>query len=127
MYASSKAWIRSFTIALSKEEKNSGIEIYTFNPGLLLTTLTGKPRLLKGYEGLADTLKKVILLVGDSNENAGRDLAGLAINGHAGKVEIDRMRPSRFVPMILMRLLTGRRADIDVSTIEPVIIEPETE
>ena len=127
MYASSKAWIRNFTVALSKEEKNSGIDIHTFNPGLLLTTLTGKPRLLKGYEGLVDTLKKVMLLFGDSNENAGRDLANLAINGQPGKVEIDRMRPGRFVPMILTRLLTGKRAAVDVSTIEPVVIEPETE
>jgi len=50
-YASSKIWVRSFTLALAKEnaaQKNIGI--YAFNPGLVNTNLLRKIDVVEGYE-----------------------------------------------------------------------------
>jgi NAD(P)-dependent dehydrogenase (short-subunit alcohol dehydrogenase family) len=49
-YASSKAWVRSFTLALAKENKDNGVGIYAFNPGLVDTDLLRKIDAIKGYE-----------------------------------------------------------------------------
>jgi glucose 1-dehydrogenase len=38
-YASTKAWIRIFTLALAKEYKDSGVGVFAFQPGLMETDL----------------------------------------------------------------------------------------
>ncbi len=38
-YASTKAWIRVFTLAMAKEYKDSGVGVYAFQPGLMDTDL----------------------------------------------------------------------------------------
>ena len=38
-YASSKYWVSSFTRALAKEYKDSGVEVIGYNPGLVITDL----------------------------------------------------------------------------------------
>jgi len=49
-YASSKAWVRNFTLALAKEYKKTGIGIYAFQPGLVETDLLRKVDVVQGYE-----------------------------------------------------------------------------
>jgi glucose 1-dehydrogenase len=49
-YASSKTWVRAFSLALAKEYKESGVGIYTFNPGLMQTDLMEKIEAVSGYE-----------------------------------------------------------------------------
>ena len=49
-YASSKAWVRNFTLALAKEYKKTGIGIYAFQPGLVETDLLRKVSVVQGYE-----------------------------------------------------------------------------
>ena len=49
-YASSKAWVRNFTLALAKEYKQTGIGIYAFQPGLVETDLLRKVSVVQGYE-----------------------------------------------------------------------------
>jgi glucose 1-dehydrogenase len=49
-YASSKAWVRNFTLALAKEYKQTGIGIYAFQPGLVDTDLLRKVSVVQGYE-----------------------------------------------------------------------------
>lgn len=43
-YASSKAWVRNFTLALAREYAKTGIGIFAFNPGLVDTDLLRKNR-----------------------------------------------------------------------------------
>ncbi|MEO8394559.1 MAG: SDR family oxidoreductase [Chloroflexota bacterium] len=53
-YGSSKSWVRAFTLALAKENKDNGVGIYAFNPGLVDTDLLRKIDSIAGYEkGLA--------------------------------------------------------------------------
>lgn len=49
-YGSSKTWVRSFTLALAKENKDGGVGIYAFNPGLVDTDLLRKIESVAGYE-----------------------------------------------------------------------------
>jgi len=49
-YASSKAWTRSFTKALADETKDSGVGVYAFNPGLVLTDLLTQVDVIAGSE-----------------------------------------------------------------------------
>lgn len=49
-YGPSKIWIRSFTLGLAQEYKDSGIGVYAFNPGLVDTDLLRQVDAVAGYE-----------------------------------------------------------------------------
>jgi len=49
-YASSKAWVRSFTLALAEETKGTGVGVYAFNPGMVLTDLLTDVEVVGGSE-----------------------------------------------------------------------------
>lgn len=49
-YGSSKAWVRSFTLTLAKEYKQTpGLGIFAFNPGLMDTDLLRKVEVVEGH------------------------------------------------------------------------------
>ena len=50
VYGSSKAWVRSFTKALAEENKESGVGVYAFNPGMVLTDLLTDIDVIEGSE-----------------------------------------------------------------------------
>jgi glucose 1-dehydrogenase len=49
-YASSKMWIRVFTLALAKEYKDSGVGVFAFQPGLMDTDLLTEVTTFAGHE-----------------------------------------------------------------------------
>lgn len=49
-YAASKAWIKSFTLALAREYKDSGVGVYAFSPGMMDTDMLLDVEVLRGYE-----------------------------------------------------------------------------
>ena len=61
-YASSKAWVRNFTLALAAEYKDSGVGVFVFNPGLMDTALLRKSEAIEGYESRLNPLRTVIRL-----------------------------------------------------------------
>lgn len=123
LYGASKAWVRNFTLAMAKDEAGSGIEIGTFNPGLTLTDLTGRPAVLRGNEAAQlRGLRIVLPLLGSRAEESGASLARLALRERPIARENQHRR---LLPRVLGRLLTGRRADIDVEAIAPRVVEPE--
>lgn len=123
LYSSAKAWVRNFTVALAKEEKDSAIEVGTFQPGLILTSLTNRPRVLKGNEEkMVSGLKKAMPIIGNSAEEIGAKLGTLLLSEQPIKIENSY---GSFIYKVLSRLLTGRRAQLDLSSISPIIIEPE--
>lgn len=61
-YASSKAWVRNFTLALAKETKESGVGVYLFNPGLVNTDMMQNLHFIQGYEGQLKTFKTIARL-----------------------------------------------------------------
>ncbi|MGI9061868.1 MAG: SDR family NAD(P)-dependent oxidoreductase [Ktedonobacteraceae bacterium] len=61
-YASSKAWVRNFTLALAKENAKTGIGIYAFNPGLVNTDLLRKVDVVEGFEAKLKPFSTIIRL-----------------------------------------------------------------
>jgi glucose 1-dehydrogenase len=59
-YASSKIWIKSFTLALAKEYKDSGVGVFAYNPGLMDTDFL---RIVETIEGMQDKLKVMPFLI----------------------------------------------------------------
>jgi NAD(P)-dependent dehydrogenase (short-subunit alcohol dehydrogenase family) len=49
-YGSSKIWVRSFTLALAEETKDSGVGVFAFNPGMVLTELLTDAEVIAGSE-----------------------------------------------------------------------------
>ena len=88
-YASSKAWLRSFTLALSKEYKNSGVGVYAFNPGLVDTDLLRKFRVIEGYEERAKMLEIVMRMWAKPPEVAARKALWIASDATDGRTGLD--------------------------------------
>lgn len=49
-YASSKIWVRSFTKALAEETRGTGVDVFAFNPGMVLTDLLTDLDVIEGSE-----------------------------------------------------------------------------
>lgn len=77
-YGSSKAWVRNFTRALAKEHRRSGVDIFAFQPGLMLTDLVMKPEAVAGYEAQLAPLATVLKMWGEPPEVAADKVAWLA-------------------------------------------------
>ncbi|MBN8618081.1 MAG: SDR family oxidoreductase [Anaerolineae bacterium] len=61
-YASSKYWVKSFTMALAQEYKATGVGIYAFNPGLVDTEMLRDLEAVQSFESKLNPLKTVIRL-----------------------------------------------------------------
>ncbi len=86
-YGASKAWIRSFSLALAAEERARGIGVFTLNPGLLDTALTRDLTVVAGYEGRAHAFDRIARLLAAPPEESARLalwLAGPATDGRTG-------------------------------------------
>jgi glucose 1-dehydrogenase len=86
-YASSKAWVRSFTLALAKEYKDSGVTIAAFNPGLMETDLMSNVEVVAGYEERMQPLYTVMRMWGNPPEVPAQtavQLASSATDGRTG-------------------------------------------
>lgn len=59
-YASSKAWVRSFSKSLAEETKETGVGVFSFNPGMVLTELLTDVEVIEGSE---DRLKNFPTIV----------------------------------------------------------------
>ena len=108
-YASSKAWIRNFTLALAKEYKNSGVGVHAFNPGLVLTDMLDQVEAMAGYEERVRPLETVARMWGNPPEVPAERavwLASSATDGRTG-LEVRVLRPTVIVGGLLHEL--GRR------------------
>jgi glucose 1-dehydrogenase len=86
-YASSKAWVRHFTLALAKEYQDSGVGVFTLHPGLMHTDLLYKIEAVSGYEARVKPLETVIRLWANPPDVPARKavwLAGPATDGRTG-------------------------------------------
>lgn len=119
-YASSKAWVRSFTQALVKEYHDSGVGIYALNPGLMYTDLVRRIDVVEGYGRRLAPFKTILRLWANPPEVPARKavwLASTATDGRTG-LEVKVLTPRRMLGGLLRegwRRLTRRPADpIDV-------------
>jgi len=134
-YASSKYWVRSFTLALAEEYKTSGIGIYAFNPGLVDTALLRQVDALTGYERKLKPLSMVIRLWANAPEVPAQKalwLVSPATNGKTGLVVSVLSRRRLFTGLLrdLKRRLTHTPApdtSLDITSVLPVMPLPRPE
>lgn len=105
-YASSKAWLRNFTVSLAKEYKASGVGIYSFNPGLVLTDMLSQVEAIDGYAEQMRPLETVTRMWGNLPEVPAAKavwLASAATDGRTG-LEINVLSPRVVVSGLLREL-----------------------
>jgi NAD(P)-dependent dehydrogenase (short-subunit alcohol dehydrogenase family) len=129
-YASSKTWIRNFTLALAKEVDHLGVEVIVFQPGLMDTDLIRKVDVIQGYAKRLEPFKTVIRLLGKHPRAAAEKAVWLASSATDGKNGLEA-RVGGMLSMLgsvisyLGQRLTGRaqkEVDLDIN-----IIPPETD
>ena len=124
-YASSKAWIASFTAALAKENaRQAGIGVFAFNPGLVDTDMLRSPKAISGWEQRLNPLKTVIRMWANPAEVPAERavwLVSAATDGKTGLVN-KVLGPGRLVRGLLNevgRRLTGRgeKVELDIHSV----------
>ncbi len=132
-YTSTKAWVRSFTLALAKESAGSGVGVFAFNPGLMLTEFMTNIEVISGYEERLKPLEWVLRVWGNSPDKPARKAVWLASSATDGKtgLYVKTISPASMLAGLLrdrLRSLAGRPAPgvkLDVSTLPPDFVLPE--
>jgi NAD(P)-dependent dehydrogenase (short-subunit alcohol dehydrogenase family) len=127
-YAPTKIWVRSFTLAMAQEYKDSGVGVFAFNPGLVETDMAQQVYAIKGYETLMQPLKTVMRMWGNPPEVPAEKalwLASAATDGKTG-VEVQVLNFPRVVSGALgegLRRLTGRNNSVplQIEVVPPAI------
>ena len=115
-YASSKAWLRSFTMALAEENKESAVGVYAFSPGLVDTDMLRHVDVVPGYEKTVEALRVLIPMWGNPPRVPAEKavwLASPATDGKTGLI-VRVFGPRMMIGGALRegwRRLTGRRGD----------------
>ncbi len=84
-YAPSKAWMRSFTMALAEETRGSGVGVYAFNPGMVLTDLLTDVEVIDGSEDKLKNFPTVVRLLAKPPEFPARKAVWIASSATDGK------------------------------------------
>ena len=118
-YASSKAWVRNFTLALAKEYKKTGIGIYAFQPGLVETDLLRRVSVVQGYEKKLKIFSTIIRVWANPPSVPAEKavwLASAATNGKTG-LEVHVLTPGKQIAGLLreLRRLVQRQPPRDTS------------
>lgn len=59
-YAASKAWMRSFTLSLAKEYRDSGVGVFGFLPGMVRTDMLMRPAAVTGFEDRLQVMETIV-------------------------------------------------------------------
>jgi NAD(P)-dependent dehydrogenase (short-subunit alcohol dehydrogenase family) len=84
-YASSKAWVRSFTLALADETQGSGVGVFAFNPGMVLTDLLTNVEVVEGSQKRLERFPAVVRLLARPAEVPAQKAVWLASAATDGK------------------------------------------
>ena len=116
-YASAKTWVRSFTLALARENVDSGVRVHAFNPGLVRTEMLSQ---LEAVEGFADSLAQfptVVEILGRGAEEAALPLLGLLTGTrveHAGVSKGRLLGQAARYGVRRVRKLPSERMDVSI-------------
>ena len=108
-YASSKMWVRSFSKSLAQEYQTSGVGVYIFNPGLVLTDMVTDVEAVEGYAQRLSAFNPILRMWGNLPAVPARKavwLASAATNGKTG-LEVSVLTPGLVLSGALREL--GRR------------------
>lgn len=126
-YASSKAWVRSFTLALAHEYKDTGIGVFAFQPGLMETKFVQNVKVVEGYGTRLDVFKVVRRMWSKPPEVPADKTVWIASSATDGKTGIE-YRQSGMGSMLWgalregLRMLfkrTSHEVKLDIETIPP--------
>lgn len=127
-YSASKAWVRSFTLALAdeikQENKSADIGVFAFNPGMVLTDLLTDVEVIEGHEQRLDRFPTIVRMWAKPPAVPAAKavwIASAATDGKTGEV-YNMLKPQTLLGGVLregMRGLLGKRggaadADSDV-------------
>ena len=127
-YAASKAWVFSFTKSLAQEYADSGISIFNFSPGLVITDMLTRFDVIEGHEHRLKNFPAVVRVLGRTPDHPARKAVwaassatdgktGLLINSFSSRVIFES------VIRELARLVTRRPAEtpeIHMRSVPPV-------
>jgi glucose 1-dehydrogenase len=127
-YSSSKIWVRNFTKALAQEYKDSGIEVFGFNPGLVKTEMLSQVDAVTGFEKKLSPLSFIAAMWGNTAEVPAEKALWLASSATDGKTG---MMVTVLTPGLMLKGLfkMGLRQlfrlpvdllELNVKTVEPV-------
>lgn len=88
-YSSSKAWVRWFTLSLAKETEGTGVGVFAYNPGMVMTELLTNVDVIQGNEHRLKVFPTIIRLLAKPAELPAQKLVWLvssATDGQTGKI-----------------------------------------
>jgi NAD(P)-dependent dehydrogenase (short-subunit alcohol dehydrogenase family) len=88
-YSASKAWVRSFTSVLAAETRGSGVGVYAFNPGLVLTELLTDVEVVAGSEHRLKNFATVLRMWAKTPEAAAQKAVWIASGATDGKTGLE--------------------------------------
>jgi glucose 1-dehydrogenase len=127
-YSSSKVWVRNFTKALATEYRNSGIDVFGFNPGLVKTEMLSDVQAISGFEDKLNPLRFIVMLWGNEADVPAQKALWLASSDSDGKTGLMLTVLTPWF-MLSRMLTTGLRwllrrpiemMELNVSAIRPV-------
>ena len=128
-YSSSKVWVRNFTKVLAQEYKDSGVDVFGFNPGLVKTEMLSQVEAVSGYEHKMNPLRFVAMLWGNEADVPAQKalwLASSATDGRSGMqvtVLTAWFMLSRLFALPFGRLMKQHQKlmDLNITSVEPAI------
>jgi NAD(P)-dependent dehydrogenase (short-subunit alcohol dehydrogenase family) len=127
-YGSSKAWVRSFTKALAEENRGSGVGVFAFNPGMVLTELLTDVDVIAGSEEKLAAFPTILRMWAKPPESVMEKIVWLASGATDGRtgLEVSLHSTGRVLGGAAregLRKLTKRpapRMELTLRTVEPV-------
>ena len=128
-YASSKAWIKSFTLALAREYKDSGVGVFLLAPDMMTTDMLTQVEVVEGYESRLGVMPTILRMWANPPELPAERAVWLASASTDGKTGIQAkgLTPLRMIGGMVgegARRLTGRRdapIQVGVKSVPPAI------
>ena len=87
-YASSRAWVRNFTLSMAKEYKSTGVGVFLLNPGLVETDMLDDLHFIEGYEHNVKVLRVVRRILASPPEVPAKKAVWLASPATDGKTGV---------------------------------------
>ena len=84
-YSASKAWVFSFTKSLAQEYADSGVGIFNFSPGLVITDMLTRFDVIEGHEHRLKAFPTVLRVLGRTPEYPARKAVWAASSATDGK------------------------------------------
>jgi pyruvate,water dikinase len=134
-YGASKSWIYSFTMALAKEYRHSGVGVFLFQPGLVRSDMMGHLYFIEGYEEELLRIFRVVARLFSLPPHLPSQkavwLASEATDGQTG-LHVNLLRPGTMLKGIgkeMLRIVTRKPVpplNSKISLVPPAIGIPDT-